>query len=250
MKTYTLHRINLLSLFKFGFVTGLIAAFLPIGLGMIVSWTVATAVSNWLNGLAYVIPLPIPGVSDISIRGVDLLQAGGFLDLLEIATAMGWLQVFLWIFVLTITAGLWTGLIAVLSGAAFNLLARLSGGLQMSLSEDGVQARQPPQPAINAGTPGQRPQVTGPRLEITAPIQRVVPITSQTTLIGSSPECTLQLDGLQPRHAQLSYENGMYILRDLGQGNIKVQSRVIDGMNMVRDGFLIQIGQYHLTFRH
>lgn len=252
MKIYTLHRLNLLSLFKFGFFSGLIACFPPISILSVIFWSLVVSVTKWLGSLTYTIPIPFPGISGISVDGVELLNARGLLNSLEVWAALGWLRVLLLIVGLTLAAGLWVGLTAVISGVAFNLLAALSGGLQMSFSEGALRehpaASSPAIPAAgSAQTP--RPQLAGPRLEITSPVQRVMPINRLVTLIGSSPDCDLALDGLQARHAQLSYEDGRYILRDFSQGGSRVQGHPVSGTNMVRDGFVIQLGQYLMTFR-
>ena len=197
-----------------------------------------------------VIPLRLLIIDEISLSAREMLRGWEPLNSLEAIANLGWLQIILYIFVFTLLAGIWTALVGVVSGLAFNLLAWLTGGLQISLSEDAVQgqSRSPkalPKPPVPTPAP-----VQGPRLKITDPIQRVIPITSQVTLIGSGPDCGIRLEGLQPEHAQLSYEEGRYLLRDFSQGSTMVQGRLINGVNMVKDGFLIQIGPYHMVFRY
>jgi hypothetical protein len=251
MKTYTLHRLDLFSLFKFGFFSGLIASLPPICILTLLAWSIVVSMAKWLGNLTYTIPIPFPGISGISVDGVELLHARDLLTILEVWAALSWLRGMLLVVGLTFAAGLWMGLTAVISGLAFNLLAALSGGLQMTLSERVLQVLPGlpvPEGAAVPGIPVPQPQQTGPRLEINSPIQRIVPITREVTLIGSGPECDLSLDDLQTRHAQLSYENGRYILRDFSQGKSQVQGHIVQGMNMVRDGFVLQLGQYTMTF--
>jgi predicted component of type VI protein secretion system len=52
-----------------------------------------------------------------------------------------------------------------------------------------------------------------------------------------------------PRHAQISLEQGRYILYDFSQGQSQVQGQIVRGPNMLKDGFLIHLGQYAITFR-
>lgn len=248
MKTYTLHRINLFFLLKYGFVMGLIAAFPLVSLVMVYLWGTANDIITSLREFQLTIPVPL--LADIEINGLAVLQDVEVVRTIQDFAELTWMGIILRILVATLVAGILTALVVWFSGGVYNLLSWLTGGMKLTLSEGVAQVREAAhQPQVAARPPAQAP-VTGPRLEVTAPVQRVFPITSQETLIGSSPECGIQLEGLQPRHAQLSYENGRYILRDYSQGHTQVQGRVINGMNMVRDGFLIQLGPYSMTFRY
>jgi len=254
MKKYTLHRFGLISLIKFGFITGLIASFPVIGFLIICGWRTAINLWEWLITYEIVIPFRLLMMDEITLNARQMLRGWEPLNYLETIANLGWLQIILYIFVFTLLAGIWTALVGAASGLGFNLLAWLTGGLQISLSEVEVQVQPPPQQRIQKplSEPPARVQtsVNGPRLEITDPIQRVMPVTSQVTLIGSGPDCAIRLDGLHPKHAQLSYEDGRYLLYDFSQGSTMVQGRVIDGVNMVKDGFLIQLGHYSIVFRY
>jgi hypothetical protein len=252
MKKYTLHRFGLFSLLKFGFVTGLIASFPVIGFLIISGWRTAIELWEWVTTYEIVIPFRLLMMDEITLNAQQMLRGWEPLNYLEAIANLGWLQIILYIFVFTLLAGIWTALVGVASGLGFNLLAWLTGGLQISLSEDAVQvqSQQRIQKPIPAQLARAQPTVKGPRLEITDPIQRVVPITSPATLIGSGPDCAVCLDGLHPKHAQLSYEDGRYLLYDYSQGSTMVQGRVINGVNMVKDGFLIQLGHYKMVFRY
>jgi hypothetical protein len=248
MKTYTLHRINLFFLLKYGFVMGLIVAFPLVSLSIIYLWGTAIEVITWLRDFQLSIPVPL--LSDIEINGLALLQDLEIIVIIQDFASLTWTGIILRILVATLVAGILTSLVAWFSGVVYNLLSWLTGGMKLTLSEGTAQVQAAsPQPQV-AAKPQVVAQPAGPRLEVTAPVQRVIPITSQETLIGSSPECVIQLDGLQPRHALLSYEDGRYVLRDYSQGQTQVQGRLINGVNMVRDGFLIQIGPYSMIFRY
>jgi hypothetical protein len=249
MKNYTLHRINLFSLLKYGFGTGLIVSFPLVSLSIISAWRIIIAFVDWLETLEFVIPVPFLVISEITVNVMNLIRGWQFIDALVTIAALGWIRIILLIIVMTLVSGVLVALAVVFSGAIFNLLALFTGGLRLSLSEEAVQDRGVSQKPESLISPQNQRQVTGPRLEIVSPIRQVIPVSSLETLIGSGPECALRLDGLQPSHAQLSYENGRYILRDFSQGDIKVQGHPVDGVNMVRDGFNIQIGQYSMIFR-
>jgi hypothetical protein len=248
MKKYTLHRFGLFSLLKFGFVTGLIASFPVISFLVISGWRTAINLWDWLTTYEIVIPLRLLLIDEISLNAREMLRGWEPLNSLETIANLGWLQIILYILVFTLLAGIWTALVGVVSGLAFNLLAWLTGGLQISLSEDAVQVQSRLQKPIPEAPVRIQAPVKGPRLKITDPIQRVIPVTSQVTIIGSGPDCGVRLEGLQPKHAQLSYEDGRYLLRDYSQGSTLVQGRLINGVNMVKDGFLIQLGPYHMVF--
>lgn len=249
MKTYTLHRIKLRSLFKFGIFSGLIAFFLPISILVLLTRVFVVDLANWMGNLTYTIPIPLPGVSGISVDSIELLHLQNFFTNLEKWSVLSWLYVLLLILGLTAAVGLWTGVTAIITGLAFNSLATLSGGLQLTLSENMPQVKSDHVLSAAADVPTPRRQQAVPHLEITSPIRRVVPITHQVTLIGSGPDCDLLLHGLQVRHAQLSYEDGRYILRDFSRGDSQVQGHVVNGINLIRDRFVIQLGQYSMTFR-
>jgi len=209
-------------------------------------WGTANDIMIWLREIELSIPVPL--FSDINLNLMDLLQGVEIIEAIEGFAELTWMQIIGRILSGTIIAGILAALAAFFCGGIFNLLALVTGGMKVSLKEGAVEIKEfKNQPTVQ---PKKQPQITGPRLEITSPVQRVFPVASHKTLIGSSPECALQLDDLQPNHALLSYEAGRYLLQDYSQGNTQVQGRVINGVNMVKDGFLIQIGPYKMTFRY
>jgi hypothetical protein len=270
MKSYILHRISLLSAFKFGFLIGLITLFLPVVVGTLIAWGIISDLATWMAGLTY--SFGVAGIPDID--GVKLLKAEAAFDLLKSWAALSTWQVLLlalgfWL-ALSILNGLW----AMLAAASFNGLAALAGGLNLTLSEGVVQPvaqpkvgaqpvkrrivwqwpfqiKQTPQSPAPLPQPvaGPAVAVSGPRLEISAPRPQVVAIAKPVVLIGSDPAADIRLDGLLPRHAQLRLENGRYILQDFSGGQTWVQGRPIAGLNMVKDGFTVQLGQWTMVFR-
>ena len=88
-----------------------------------------------------------------------------------------------------------------------------------------------------------------PRLEIQEPWSFVYPLATAVILIGSDAACQLRLADLQPRHAQISYEDGRYILRDLSLGQSWVQGQTVQGPVYIQDGYFLQFGPYVMNFR-
>jgi len=250
MKTYTLHRINLFFVSLYGCVIGTIISFPIISFIVISIRSEAKDIQSWLGDFTIEIPSPFPLLSDFSINFLPLLKDLTVFQTVENLSEMTWMGVVLRILIATLITGFLSGLFAFFCGIVFNLLAIITGGLKIGLTENPSKVREVAVKPKLVENSQKQTLLNGPRLEITSPVQRVIPITAQETIIGSSPECGLQLDGLLPRHATLSYENGRYILRDFSQGNTLVKGRVINGLNMVADGFLLQIGSYKMTFRY
>jgi hypothetical protein len=267
VKTYIVHRISSLPLFNLGFLVGAVGSFFPIATAiLLIKWGISS-LATWMNDLTYTVEFPIksplPGVNfpSIEVKPLELLKLQDVQTQLQNIGDTAWFKVILLILGLTILAGLYFGVIALIAGEAFNLASAIFGRLKLKLSDAGSMAPVqpipaqpfpivPPAPYPQTPIPNpQTPALTGPRLEITQPIQKTVPVTTPVMIIGSDPGCHLQLNGLMPRHAQISLEQGRYILYDFSQGQSQVQGQIVRGPNMLKDGFLIHLGQYAITFR-
>jgi FHA domain len=261
VKTYTVHRISSLPLFNLGFLIGAIGSFFPIAtVILLVKWGISS-LATWMNDLTYKVEFPIkspiPGVDfpSIVIKPIELLKLQDVQSQLQNIGDTAWFKVILLILGLTILAGLYFGVIALIAGEVFNLASSIFGRLKLKLSDGGTAPVQPasgqpvPMPPAVPLPNLQTPAPGGPRLEITQPIQKIVAVTTPVMIIGSDPGCNLQLNGLMPRHAQISLEQGLYILYDFSQGQSQVQGQIVRGPNMLKDGFLIHLGQYAITFR-
>ncbi len=243
----------------------MIVAFPMVCLMIISIWRTAVNLLEWLTNFEIVIPLKFLLLDEISINAMEVLRGWQPIEYLQTVAGQNWLRITLYIILITFLAGVWTALVGFFSGLAFNALAWLTGGLQISVSGEmeyvELGSRQSPPPFLtlpnnnkSTRTPQKRIETlsstsSGPRLEIISPIQRISPITNAGTFIGSSPDCEIMLDNLKPRHAQISYEEGRYILRDFSQGETMVQGFVVNGVNMIKDGFLIQLGHYRMIFK-
>ena len=287
MKKYTLHSINPFSLFKFGFFIGLIVSFLPLMLVFLFLLNLATKLFSWLGNISSnpTINLPIIGNIPIDINVLQLLGLQDFYNHLNTFVAIGALQVLLFTIFLSLAFAIFIALMSLLAGLIFNLISAVTGGLQVTLSEKGVrlseavlssglnpnqssklpipapqviskktnettpQSASPTQEGFISLTPSAvAPTSPGPRLEIMEPWNYLYTLAGDITLIGSDPACQLRLTDLQPRHAQISYEDGRYILRDLSLGQSWVQGQIVKGPVFIQDRYSLQFGAYKMNF--
>jgi hypothetical protein len=158
MRQYLLYKISAWSLFKIGFLIGSIASFLPIAIVALLFFRIVSGLAGWLGGLVYRIELPLPGNFGFDINVVELLKLQQAYDWLVQWAAVGAIPLMLLILLVTVLLGLFWGMIAALGAFVFNLLSRIIGGIQLSLSEVALQ----PQVATKT-TPASQP--TGDRDE-------------------------------------------------------------------------------------
>ncbi len=134
LQRYTVRRIRLLSLAKFGFVLGAVAMILP---GFICAWGSTQLVSfsrGWLDTLGAsgsklaLGPLEIAGFSWLDMFGLAAVQQ----LLINLDDQRG-LVTLLVILSTIIGGGLLVGLIVLLVGWVYNLLAAVTGGLEVEL---------------------------------------------------------------------------------------------------------------------
>jgi hypothetical protein len=131
LKTYTLFRVSLLPLFKFGLFTGLVVSLIPSLISTLLVWRVTVGFTNWLSGLTYTIDLGIPFAPQFVISVPELLQLQNLLENLETVVEAGYGLVALTIFSLTALGGLLGGVALLMAGLTFNSLAHISGGLKV-----------------------------------------------------------------------------------------------------------------------
>jgi hypothetical protein len=133
MKTYTVHGVRLFSLFKTGFIIGLVFSCLPVTVLTVTFFRLVQAVENWLSGLVYNLRLPLIG--EISINVVDLLRLQAFYASLQRWSLWGGIPTVLAVLALLVGLAGVIGLLTALAGLLFNLLSRASGGIQVDVSE-------------------------------------------------------------------------------------------------------------------
>ena len=97
-----------------------------------------------------------------------------------------------------------------------------------------------------AAQPGQ-PECNGWLVSAQAP-GRPWGLRAGVTRIGSAQDNDIALPALAAHHAEVHLEANRYILYDLSGGQVWVNDRVIQGKNMLKEGFRVRIGGYELTY--
>ena len=251
MKHYILHRFGLFSLFKYGFIVGVTVLFAPIIVATFSLWKIVIDLAAWLKDL---ISITLPVVIPITINGLELLRLKAAYEFLNGLANIPWWQVLFFAILLTAVFALFNAFAWVIAGWIFNGLSFLSGGLEVTLSEKNLQPAGKPSPQVLppqlASQALPRIAASGARLDITSPAPQVIPLPPKPiVIIGGDSSCDIHLEGLSPRHAQISLEGGRYILRHLGHGRTLVQGRPITEANMIKDGFTLQFEQWVMVFR-
>lgn len=265
---YVIRRISPLSALIYGLLLGLFGWIIP---GLLLGWGVRSIVlglRNWLAGLQLTIPLPIgdPIVIDLSTVG----------PLATVQTRLSALSAQETTLVLAVTLGsiaagmLLTGLSALLGAIAYNAIAKLFGGAEITLDalEDGARpgavrpapiARpqsatpRPPAPPAKAAPPPMVPPRSRPDTEGAAPVTAAAwlvggagerwPLNATITRIGSAPDSDIVVAGLAPQHAEIRRESGRYLIYDLGSRRTWVNDTQVAAMHMLKDGFRLKLGQ-------
>jgi len=260
MQTYTIHRIGLLPVLKYGFIFGLISAILPVVVSVLFAQVVINQFSDWLESLTYQIELPV--LPDIEVDLLDLVGLDHFKATVNNLSELTWLQIFVLILGLIFLFACLTALFAFITGIIFNVVAGISGGLSLSMSATRSSnqfpvkgsreqaSRQPNQPLPLQARPNiiSGATLSEPRLEIKQPILRTILITEPKTIIGSDTNCQVQLDGLRPQHAQITHINKQYLLTDLSRGQTWLQGQPVQEEQLT-NGQTIQLGHYVMIFR-
>lgn len=249
MKNITLHSVGLMSLFKLGVVLGLFLGLLPAILTINILAQIASSLATTAALLG-------------SLQGDGGL--GWFVTTFAGAT---FFRLLFLVIVFLILYALYNGVLFLVSGLVFNLLSRVIGGLQVTVTEGSLAAAAPAAVgapsamATPAGYAAMPPAPTavgfpqqaqaGPRLEIIKPFVNSLPIRMPESVVGSGANCQVRLGGLPEAHFQIRQQGAQIILVDLtnGQTPIMVQGHTVQGQNLLKDGFVIQTMQYQMTFR-
>ena len=257
---YAVRRVSPLSALLYGLILGLAGWLLP---GLALGWLASLAVAQlrqWLAALNFVIPVPL--TEGVLVDLVSLLQLGDTQAQLA-ALAARQTAVVLAITLATAAAGmLLTGLTAFLAALLYNLLARVFGGVEVTL-----EALDVPAVAVTGGAPASaaRPaKAIAPAAVAAAavpppaanparptPYGWLVPVTpgerwplgDDVTRIGSAPGNDIVLPGLSPEHAEIRRESGRYLIYDLGSRRTWVNDAQVAAVHMLKDGFRLQLGQ-------
>jgi hypothetical protein len=139
VNTYTLQRVSLWSLAKVGFFIGWIVSFLPIAFFSFLFFQAADVLAKWIGSLVYRIRLPLPGDFGIDLNLVEILKLQNILGRLQGWAAIGAIQAFILVFLLTCLAALLWAIVIGLAGLIFNLISRAIGGIQVTLIPTNLQ---------------------------------------------------------------------------------------------------------------
>jgi hypothetical protein len=136
MYLYRIKSISLPSLAKFGCLLGGLIALAPSLLcGLTGLWAVGVT-RRWLEGLQQLrinLPQPLPS---LAINGVELLRLDQLLGWLQLVDNWSPLFGLLVVLSLSLAAGLVLAVIVAVVGLGYNLLAALTGGLEVELSQE------------------------------------------------------------------------------------------------------------------
>lgn len=273
MTRYNIRRISIWPAFKFGAVIGAVLAILPGILSGLLLRSVVGSLSNLSGSMGSL----TPGSGGVT----------GFSQWLMRIDQLGTLTI-LWVTLGSVVgSGLAFGISTALGALIYNLVASISGGLVISaelLTKPAGDAQPAPavvepkeampvaqgalqvpqhQPPAASSTPAALPmqpplvrpiqeapvvQPSGPWLSLTAnPAQRW-PLRPDRTRLGGATDNDIVLPGLGAYHAEIRYEDGLYVLYNMAAGQTWVNGRPVAGRNMLKEGFQIRLGGQDLVF--
>lgn len=234
MNRIAIRRVGIFSAMKFGCVIGALVNLLPsIVVAIIAKWIIAALralLESWQN-------IELGGVLGQTLRTnlIPILKLDGALKLLQGWDSASWLIVVAIILALSMFGGAIVAAISGLIAGAFNLIARLSGGIELEL------ATAPSMPTIVPCKA--RAWLTGAGLPASGWL-----LQADSIRIGrdASNQLVLASPSVAPVHAELVRLGERWIVRDLGGGTF-VNDRPIHE-NMLKDGFRIRLGEVELVF--
>jgi hypothetical protein len=148
---YRLQGISTLSIARFGCLLGWIVTIIPSLTCGLALWGILAAIRNWLEGLEN-LNLDVLGF-EYSVDLIELLQLGELLTTLQSLAGRSLPLLFALVIVVGILGGALVALTLILLGWGYNLVAWLTGGLEVQLQEiptppalpsDGNRAITPP----------------------------------------------------------------------------------------------------------
>jgi hypothetical protein len=130
---YRVRRIDLRSLSKFGCLLGAIIYLVPSLLGgfggLLILREVRRTLESWQQVEWRLLGQPIP------IDVISLLRLGGVLHRVQVLDSLSWLLLILFMAGSCLLGGLLVLVVGDLAGWIYNLIARVSGGLEVELTE-------------------------------------------------------------------------------------------------------------------
>jgi hypothetical protein len=130
---YRLQGISTLSIARFGCLLGWIVTIIPSLTCGLVLWGILAAIRNWLEGLEN-LDLDVLGF-EYSVDLIELLQLGEFLATLQTLAGRALPLLLALVIVVGILGGALVALTLILLGWGYNLVAWLTGGVEVQLQE-------------------------------------------------------------------------------------------------------------------
>jgi len=130
---YRLQGISTVSIARFGCLLGWVVTIVPSLTCGVFFWGGLAVIRNWLAGLGH-INLDLLGF-ETSLNLIELLQLEEFLALLETLAGRALPLLLALVIVVAILGGLLVALTLILLGWGYNLVAWLTGGLELELRE-------------------------------------------------------------------------------------------------------------------
>lgn len=135
---YRLQGISTVSIARFGCLLGWIVTIIPSLMCGLFFWGILAALRNWMAGLGQV-SLDLLGF-ETSVDLIELLQLEEFLALLETIAGRALPLLLALVIVVAILGGGLIALTLILLGWGYNLVAWLTGGLELELRETAAPA--------------------------------------------------------------------------------------------------------------
>jgi hypothetical protein len=129
---YTIRRISLAPLARFGCLLGTLVSFLPSLLCSLSTLRLLGLVRHWLEGWQEG-EIEILGLTTITLDFVELLGMEPVLELLQTIEPISWTFLVLAVVVISVVSGFLIALTVYVTGLGYNLLAWLTGGLVVEL---------------------------------------------------------------------------------------------------------------------
>jgi hypothetical protein len=178
---------------------------------------------------------------------------------------MGWGLTWWVTFFSVVGGGIVSAISSLIGALVYNLVAAISGGLEVTtdlLSQPAATAPARPPVAPCAST-SSRPSAAHARIPASVsaasgsnnswlalrdqPSQRWG-VRCPVTAIGADPGCDIVFPSLAARHAEIRCENGRHILYDLSGGQSWVNGRQITTANLLKDGFAVRLATLEFVF--
>ena len=250
MQRYTIRRVPIRPLLRFGLVLG---GGLALPFGCLFALVIAKAISllrHFLEAWQRA-EYSLLGQT-IHLDFVQILNLDGVLQTLQTLDQRLGLVFVLALLSITLGAGLVGALLVGLSGGGYNLIAGLSGGIELQLAEDKPSPAGPDLPAEAAGEVSRVPRAGAwlvPARSDAA--EQSYPLRGEITSIGSGAgnAIVLPFPGVAERHAEIRQEGNRYVLHDLGSAHGSYVNGRRTQVNLLKDGWTVRFGDKEFVFR-